>query len=75
MTATEAQKKASYKYMQKQAQINYRISPEDKERYEQAAQAAGMSLRAFILEAIEEKIFNETLKGTFDHVAHPEEQP
>lgn len=63
--STEAQKKASIKYQKKLAQINYRITPEQKQRYEEAAAASGKSLRAFILEAIEEKIFNEQL----NHIA------
>ena len=60
-TTTEAQKKATVKYQQKLAQINYRIPPEQKEKYEAAAEKSGKSLRAFILEAIEEKINREML--------------
>lgn len=58
---TEAQKRASRKYEAKQAQLNYRVPPEQKERYEKAAAASNKSLRSFILEAIEEKIEREQL--------------
>lgn len=53
---TESQKKATEKYLKTQYQMAIRIKYEDAERYKEAAAAAGMSLREFVLSAIEEKI-------------------
>lgn len=63
---SEAQKKAQLKYQkEKQVQLNYRITPEQKERFEAAAQKSGKSLRAFILEAIE---LNILLQDNLDEI-------
>lgn len=46
------------KYQAKLSSINIRIKPEVLDRYKDFASSVGMSLRGFILEAIEEKIMN-----------------
>jgi predicted HicB family RNase H-like nuclease len=56
MAYNEAQKRATEKYLKSLKNLSIRIKPEDYERYTSAAEAAGMSLRAFVLEALEEKI-------------------
>ncbi len=57
---TEAQKKASIKYAKNNLKrIPLDVRPEEKERYETIAAASNKSLRAFIIEAIEEKIARE----------------
>lgn len=61
MTTTEAQKKASIKYAKNNLKrIPIDVKPEQKERYEAAAQSAGQSLRSFILDAVEERILLES---------------
>ena len=56
MAYNDAQKKATEKYLKSLKRLDIRIKPEDHERYSSAAEAAGMSLRAFVLEAVEEKV-------------------
>ena len=56
---TEAQKKASMEYQKKLASISIRLQPEDADRYKQAAAECGMSLREFVLTAMDEKIERE----------------
>ena len=53
---TEAQAKATKKHLKKQASISIRVKNEHKERYANAAQNAGLPLRAFILKSMDEKI-------------------
>ena len=56
MAYNDAQKKATEKYLKSLKNIGIRVKPEDYARYSAAASASGMSLRAFVLEAVEEKI-------------------
>ena len=54
---TEAQKKASLRYMQEKTDdIRIRAPKGTKERWRAAAEAAGMSLNQFVLKTINEKI-------------------
>lgn len=54
---TEAQKKASIKYMaEKTDDIRLRVPKGTKERYKKAAEARGMSMTQFILAAVEKEI-------------------
>ena len=53
---TEAQARATKKYLSNIGEYKLRVSKEDKERYMTVAKEAGMSLNAYIIQAIEEKI-------------------
>lgn len=53
---TDAQKKASQKYQQTLSSMSIRIKSDEYQRYKEAASSAGMSLREFILVALDEKI-------------------
>lgn len=53
---TEAQARATKKYLSNIGEYKLRVSKEDKERYMTIAKECGMSLNAFIIQAIEEKI-------------------
>ena len=53
---TEAQARATKKYLSNIGEYKLRVSKEDKERYMSLAKSAGMSLNAYIIQAIEEKI-------------------
>lgn len=54
---TEARNKAAQKYIRNHYDnIVTRVPKGDRERYKQAAAALGLSLNAFIISAIEEKI-------------------
>lgn len=55
---TEAQARATKKYLSNIGEYKLRVSKEDKERYMSIAKEHGMSLNAFIIQAIEEKISN-----------------
>ena len=46
---TAAQKRAALKYQRKLGQISIRLPKSELERYKQAAEAAGMSFRAWVL--------------------------
>ena len=56
MAITEAQKRAALKYQRKLGQISIRLSKEELKRYKEAAQAAGMPFRAWVLSAMESQI-------------------
>lgn len=58
---TDAQAKATKKYLDKLSSISIRVKEEDKERYDKAAKKAGMSLRAFLLTSMDEKIDRDGL--------------
>lgn len=60
---TESQKKATEKYLKTQYQMAIRIKYEDADRYKAAAEVAGMSLREYVLCAIEEKIKKDQEQG------------
>ena len=49
---TEAQKRAALKYQKKLGQISIRLPKEELKRYKQAASAAGMPFRAWVLSAM-----------------------
>ena len=56
LTYTEAQKKATKKYLNTLKSLSIRISEEDYIRYKNSADLAGMSLRSFVIQSLEEKI-------------------
>lgn len=56
---TEAQKKATTKYLQKLSSISIRIKDEEYNEIKAFAESKGLSLRAFILQAIH----NEMQRG------------
>ena len=56
---TKAQARATKKYLSNIGEYKLRVSKEDKERYMSIAKEHGMSLNAFIIQAIEEKIYHE----------------
>jgi len=60
-TYTDAQARATKEYLKKLVSISIRIKKEEKEKYEKAAECAGMSLRSFILKSMDEKIERESL--------------
>lgn len=60
-TYTEAQAKATKKYLDQLASISIRVKEEDKERYAKAAEKAGLSLRSFMLVSMDEKINRDGL--------------
>ena len=53
---TEAQKRAALKYQRKLGQISIRLPKEELERYKEAAEAAGMPFRAWVLSAMASQI-------------------
>ena len=55
---TPAQKRAALKYQKKLGQISIRLPKEELKRYKQAAEAAGMPFRAWVL---------SNLKGGQEH--------
>ena len=61
MSPTEAERRAVKKYHDKQAGMTIRVSHSQREHVQRAAQDAGQSIKAFILEAIDERM--ERLKG------------
>lgn len=58
---SKAQAKATKEYLKTLASISIRVKEEEKEKYSEAAQKAGMSLRAFILKSMDEKIERDSL--------------
>lgn len=60
MSYSESQKKATMKYMQKLKRIPIDIKPELYNLYKYNADKLGLSLRAFIIQAIEEKIARDS---------------
>lgn len=58
---TEARAEANRKYQRKLAGIAIKVQPEQRDRYNAAAAAAGIPLRQFILQALEEKIERDHL--------------
>lgn len=58
---TEAQAKATKKYLRKQVSMSYRVKEEEKERYARAAKKLGISLRAFVFTSMDERIEREGL--------------
>ena len=60
---TEAQARATKKYLSNIGEYKLRVSKEDKERYMKVAEAAGMSLNSYIVQAIEEKMERDGKQG------------
>lgn len=60
MGATDAQRRANLKYLSKQARINLTLPPETKDEFTQAAEQAGQSLTAYILQAVTDRIKRES---------------
>lgn len=58
-TYTEPQKKATLKYLNKLKSISIRVPEDEYRKYKEAAEAAGMPLRQFILSSMDEKIQRE----------------
>ena len=57
---TPAQKRAALKYQRKLGQISIRLPKEELAKYKQAAEAAGMPFRAWVLSAMESRIRNKS---------------
>ena len=57
---TEAQKKATYKYMQSQDRIEIKLPKGSRERIKSHAKKMGESVTGFISRAINETIENDT---------------
>lgn len=53
---TEAQKQACLKYQRSLGQFSIRLPHDDLAKYKQAAEQAGMSFRAWILQAMDKAI-------------------
>ena len=53
---TEAQKRAALRYQKKLGQFSIRLPKDELKRYKQAASAAGMSFRAWVLSAMASQI-------------------
>lgn len=57
MTYNEKQKEYTKKYLEKLKEIRFRVKPEEYQKYEEAAKAAGFpSMRQFYMEALKEKV-------------------
>lgn len=57
MPYNEKQKEYTMKYLEKLKEIRFRVRPEEFERYEKAAGAAGYpSMRQFYMDALQEKV-------------------
>ena len=59
---TDAQKEATAKYQKTLASLSIRIKKEEYEKYKEAAAAAKMSLREFIISALNDKISRDGLQ-------------
>ena len=53
---TEAQKRAVLKYQRSLGQISIKLPKQELARYKQAAEKAGMPFRAWVLNAMDEKM-------------------
>lgn len=56
---TKAQAEATKKYLRGLGEYKLRVSKDDKKKYMAAAKSKGMSLNAYIIQALEEKIERE----------------
>lgn len=56
MAMTEAQKRAALKYQRSLGQFAIKLPKQELERYKQAAEKAGMTFRAWILSAMDDKM-------------------
>lgn len=62
MALSEARLRATKKYHDKFERVQIRVTPEEKERLEQHAQAIGESVNSFVRRAISETIDKEQTK-------------
>lgn len=53
---TEAQKKATTKYLKTLKEVRFRVKPEEYEQIQSSATSKGLSVRAFILQAIQHEL-------------------
>lgn len=60
---TKAQAAATKKYLKNIGEYKLRVSKADKEKYMTVAKNAGMSLNAYIISAIDEKIEREGVRN------------
>lgn len=60
---TEAQKRAQKKYMENISTIQIRLSHEDREKIKAFAAAHGLSVNAWIIQVLHEKIEKEAAEG------------
>ena len=60
---TDAQKEATKKYLNKLKNLSIRVKPEEAERFKREAAKRNMSLRAFVLSSINEKIEREDINN------------
>ena len=58
---TEAQKRATTEYLKTLKSLSIRITKEEYEKYSNASKQLDMSLRQFVLSAMNEKISKENL--------------
>ncbi len=56
MSYSESQKKATIKYMQKLKRVPFDLKPELYDYYKAHADSLGLSFRAFMIQAMDEKI-------------------
>lgn len=56
MPYNDKQKEYTMKYLEKLKEVRFRVKPEEFEKYKEAADKKEMSMRAYIMEALEEKI-------------------
>lgn len=63
---TEAQAKATKRYLKSLGEYKLRVTKEDKERYMRIAKKNNMSLNAYIIQALEEKILRDQEEGPGD---------
>ena len=59
MSSTDAQKRASIKYKQKQDNIMIRPSKEEGQEIRKAAALSGQSVQAYVIQAVKERIKRE----------------
>ena len=60
---SEAQKRAQKSYMEKFARVELRLDPDQRDQVKACAAAAGLSVNAWISQAIEEKLQKDSAEG------------
>lgn len=63
---TEAQAEATKRYLKSLGEYKLRVPKEDKERYMRIAKKNNVSLNAYIIQALEEKILRDQEEGPGD---------
>ncbi len=61
MSYSESKKNATLKYMQKLKRIPIDLKPEQYEIYKKHADKLGISVRAFVIQAMDEKILRDSI--------------